>query len=381
MARQTAIPAMLFRGGTSRGPFFRAEDLPADPELRDDVLRAVIGSASPLAIDGVGGGHPLSSKVGIVGPSSAAGVDLDFAFMQLRPGEDAVQHGVNCGNMLAAVLPFALESGMWAPTGDRTSAVVRTLGTGLVAEATVRAPADAGSVRRVQYDGDTTIDGVPGGGSPISLMFRDTAGSVASSLLPTGELRDTLVLEGGRAVEATLMDGGQPLAMLRAADLGLDGSESPAELMADVELRRVVEELRLRAGDLMGLGDVTEAPYPKTTLLSPPRAGGALCTRSFIPRVVHESLGVLAAVTVATALNMPGTIAAEIGDAGEGERRLLDIEHPGGALTVDLRIGADGAVEQAGIVRTARLLMSGDVHVPADLWDGSTRRAERGEIA
>lgn len=381
MARQTAIPAMLFRGGTSRGPFFRAEDLPADPGLRDDVLRVVIGSSSPLAIDGVGGGHPLTSKVGIVGPSSEAGVDLDFDFVQLRPGAHAVQHGVNCGNMLAAVLPFALESGMRAPTGDHTTAVVRTLGTGLVAEATVRTPADADGVHRAQYDGDTTIDGVPGAGCPISLMFRDTAGSVASSLLPTGRVRDTIPLEDGRAVEATLMDNGQPLVMVRAPDLGADGAESPADLMADTGLRRRVEELRLRAGELMGLGDVTEAPYPKTTLLSPPRASGALCTRSFIPRVVHESLGVLAAVTVATALSMPGTIAAEIGDAGEGERRQLDIEHAGGALTVDLRIGADGAVERVGILRTARLLMSGDVHVPADVWDGSTGRAERGETA
>lgn len=378
MTRQTAIPAMLFRGGTSRGPFFRAGDLPADPELRDDVLRAVIGSASPLTIDGVGGGHPLSSKVGIVGPSSAAGIDLDFAFVQLRPGDDAVQHGVNCGNMLAAVLPFALESGMWAPSGDHTTAVVRTLGTGMVAEATVCTPANADGVRRVQYDGDTTIDGVPGGGSPISLMFRDIAGSVASSLLPTGGPRDTLVLEDGRAVEATLMDGGQPLAMLRAADLGLNGAETPADLMADVELRRVLEELRLRAGELMGLGDVTQASYPKMTLLSSPRAGGALCTRSFIPHVVHESLGVLAAVTAATALSMSGTIAAAVGVAGAGERRLLDIEHPGGALTVDLRIGADGGVEKAGIIRTARLLMDGTVHVPGEVWDG---HAEPGETA
>ncbi|UQN30430.1 4-oxalomesaconate tautomerase [Brachybacterium kimchii] len=371
MSRQTAVPSRLMRGGTSRGPFFRAEDLPRDVRTRDRVLLSVLGSPHPLQVDGIGGGHPLTSKAGIVEPSSVPGVDLDFTFAQMQPDSDVVQTTANCGNMLAAVLPFAIETGMIRPEHDTTSRVVRTVNTGLVVQAEVRTPRDRNGERYVEYEGDCAIDGAPGSGSPVFLTFLDTAGSVAPSLLPTGNLVDDLTIGHGESFRATLIDNGQPLVLLDARDLGIEGTEDPARLGADRGLRTTLESLRIRAGELMGLGDVSAANYPKMTLLSAPRSGGAVATRSFIPHTVHTSIGVLAALTVATAACMPGSVAAELGRPGSGVRRRLAIEHPSGALEIDMRMSDEGTVEAVGITRTARTLMAGTVEVPGQVWDGT----------
>ncbi|MFF5563056.1 4-oxalomesaconate tautomerase [Streptomyces sp. NPDC012623] len=370
---QTAVPCRLMRGGTSRGPFFRADDLPADDAARDAVLLAAMGSPDPRQIDGLGGANPLTSKAGIVGPGARPDIDLEFRFAQLQPDSDLVDTTANCGNMLAAVVPFAVESGLLVPDGDTTTARVLTLNTGLVAEISIRTPssevsADGGpGGRYVEYTGDTSIDGVPGTAAPVTIGFLDTAGSVCSALLPTGNVRDRVEAAGIGPIDVTCIDNGQPLVIVDAADLGRTGQESVAALNADTELKERLEALRLVCGELMGLGDVTSKNYPKMTLVSPPAHGGAINTRSFIPHVCHASIGVLAAVTAATACALDGTVAAELADVPPGTDIDISVEHPAGEFTVALGLSADHPrrVTKSALVRTARLIMAGDVMIPA----------------
>lgn len=367
---QTALPALFMRGGTSRGAFFQASDLPADTGQRDQVLSAVMGSPHPLQVDGLGGGHPLTSKAGIVSVSDAVGIDLDFTFAQLQPESTEVQTLANCGNMLAAVVPFAIEIGLICPVEELTTVTVRTLNTGLVAEITVHTPVLPDGHRVIEYAGETAIDGVNGTGSPVSILFRDTAGSIAPQLLPTGNRRDELRLPDGTAVDATMIDNGQPVVIIRATDLGLKGTETPEVLEANTRLRESIENLRLEAGRLMGLGNVTDKSYPKMTLVSEPRTGSALNTRSFIPHTVHRSVGVLAALTIATAACMEGTVAAAVSQPGTGDERTLLIDHPSGGFPVDLRLDGETVI-RSGLTRTARTLMAGSVYVPRSLWTGN----------
>ena len=362
---QTAIPCWFMRGGTSRGPFFRADDLPEDQASRNAVLLAVMGSPDPRQIDGLGGAHPLTSKVGIVGLSGRDDADLDFRFAQLQPDSDVVDLTPNCGNMLAAVVPFALESGLIVPRGDNTTARVRTLNTGLVAEITVPTP-DGGSGRYVEYSGNARIDGVPGAAAPISINFLDTAGSVCSSLLPTGNVRDHVDIAGVGRVDVTCIDNGQPLVIVAATTLGRTGYESTEALNEDRELKSRLEDLRLACGELMGLGDVAGRNYPKMTLVSPPAQGGAITTRSFIPHVCHESIGVLAAVTAATACVLEGSVAHDIAKVDPGTEIRVSVEHPAGEFSVELGLdpGNPQLVIRSALLRTARLIMAGDVFVP-----------------
>lgn len=364
---QTAIPFSLMRGGTSRGPMFLATDLPADTSLRDQVLLSVMGSPHPLQVDGIGGGHPLTSKAGIVGPSELDDVDLDFTFVQLQPEATTVQTTQNCGNMLAAVVPFAVETGLIQPTSDVTEAVVRTTNTGLVSRISINTPEFQGQ-RGVQYAGDAEIAGVPGAAAPVSIRFLNTAGSIASSLLPTGNATDVVAVNG-IDYSVTLIDNGQPLVIIDAQDLGVTGYETVTELAENIELGRRVEQLRLVAAEAMGLGDVTEASYPKMTLVAAPQHGGALATRSFIPHTVHESIGVLAAVTVATAVMLDGSVAAELGVPGTGQQQTVGIEHPSGIFDALVDLDASGAVVASGNTRTARLISRGDIYVPGSIWD------------
>ncbi|WP_246490543.1 PrpF domain-containing protein [Brevibacterium oceani] len=383
-SQRSCVPGMIMRGGSSRGPFFRAEDLPTDRSDRDRVLADIMGSPHPLQVDGVGGGHPLTSKAGIVSASEETGIDLDFTFAQLHPDSASVRTTANCGNMLSAVVPFAIETGMLAAHSDWTSAVVRSVNTGLLSRITVHTPESVlGGARYVAYDGDVGIDGVPGTGSGIDIRFVDTAGSVAATLIPTGRMIDEIALESGQTVEATLIDNGQPLVLLRASDLARTGYETVAELEQDDELKTVLEEIRLKAGELMGLGDVTEDSYPKMTLVAAPAGEAAISTRSFIPLRVHESIGVLAALTVATAVRLSGTIAADVAAPEEstpegGRLRTLTIEHPSGGIDITLEVDPDGEVTSAGITRTARLLMSGEFHLRnlADVRTEEERKAQ-----
>lgn len=374
---QLAVPCWFMRGGTSKGPFFRAEDLPHEATVRDKVLLAAMGSPDPRQIDGLGGAHPLTSKVGIVGLSQKAGIDLEFRFAQVQPDQDTVDTTANCGNMLAAVVPFAIESGLLDPDSDITSARVLTLNTGLVAEIAVPTPAGEDG-RYVEYGGDAGIDGVPGTSSAVVISFLDTAGSVCSSLLPTGTLKDSVEISGFGPVEVTCIDNGQPLVIIDAGALERTGREPVVELNADTELKARLEALRLSCGELMGLGDVTAKNYPKMTLVSPPAQGGTIGTRSFIPHVCHESIGVLAAVTVGTAAVLAGTVAHAVARRPDGGSPAVSVEHPSGEFTVQLEVDpADPTrVAKSALIRTARLIMAGDVLVPAHLWQPQSSKEQ-----
>jgi 4-oxalomesaconate tautomerase len=366
-AEMRAVPCLLMRGGTSRGPFFLESDLPADRGARDRVLLAALGSPDKRQIDGLGGAHPLTSKAGIVRRSGRDGVDLDFLFAQLQPESDTVDTTANCGNMLAAVVPFALERGLVQVQGDTTTVRVLTLNTDMQCDITVQTRGG-----KVRYSGDARIDGVPGKAAAISINFLDTAGSVCASLLPTGRVRDRLAIEDG-FIDVTCIDNGMPMVLMRASDLNRTGNETVDSLNADAALKAKLEALRLRAGHLMGLGDVGAKNYPKMCLLAAPRNGGSIGTRCFIPHTCHDAIGVLAAVTVATACVLPGSVAHPLADAADGLAPTISVEHPGGEFSVAL--GLDPAdpsrVVRAALLRTARLIMRGEVLVPATTWEGA----------
>jgi 4-oxalomesaconate tautomerase len=348
------IRGMVMRGGTSKGLYFVADDLPAEPAARDDLLLRIMGSPDARQIDGMGGAHPLTSKVAVVSPRADGVADVDYHFLQVVVDEAVVTDRQNCGNLLAGVGPFALERGLVATPDGNTAAVrIHMVNTGGLATATV--PMRGG---RPDYGGATAISGVPGTAAAIRLDFEGIAGSSCGALLPTGNAVDEVC---GLAV--TLVDNGMPVVVLRAEDVGVTGYESCADLEANEALRGTLERLRLAAGPRMNLGDVEATTVPKLTMVAPPTAGGAIATRTFIPHRCHDAIGVLGAVSVATAALLPEGPAAEVADL-DGRGDAVTGEHPTGSFdaAVDLRIeGGAPVVERAGIIRTARKLMDGTV--------------------
>jgi 4-oxalomesaconate tautomerase len=361
MAMAHEIPCWYMRGGTSKGPFFLASDLPEEKATRDAVILAVMGSPDERQIDGLGGARTLTSKAGILSVPEDGVADLDFLFAQVGIADATVDTTPNCGNMLAAALPAAIEAGLLAGDHGSTIRRVRTVNTGVIAEITIDTP-----FGNPVYDGTARIDGVPRPAAAVSCGFLDTEGSVSGSLLPTGNLRDTI-----DGVAVTLIDNGMPVMIIAASDLGVRGDERPEALDADTALKTRIEALRLKAGPLMNLGDVSKKPIPKITLVSAPRAGGAISTRTFIPHDCHSSIGVLGAVTVATAAVLPGTVAHDLAVPGEGDTRSLSIEHPSGEFSVEVGL-AGTRVVRAALLRTARLLMRGSVPISPSIWRGPT---------
>jgi 4-oxalomesaconate tautomerase len=350
------------RGGSSKGLYFRREDLPADEALRDRVLVAAMGSDS-RQIDGAGGAHPLTSKVAIVSRSESKDADVDYLFVQVVVGEGRVDTTPNCGNMLAGVGPFAIDQGIVPALDGETAVRVRMLNSDNLCELLVQTPG-----KRVRYDGDAHIDGVPGTSAPIVCNYLDVAGSATGSLLPTGRALD--VVDG---VEMTCIDNGMPVVVLRARDLGVSGYENPQELEKNKELKARIESIRLQIGPKMNLGDVTKKVVPKMCLIAPARAGGHVSTRTFIPHDVHAAIGVLGAVSVATACILPASVAEGIATVPEGRVKQMSVEHPTGEFSVTLEVGGtrdQPTVLKVGLLRTARLIMRGEVLVPADIWDG-----------
>jgi len=348
------VRCMLMRGGTSKGLYFLAADLPADAGERDTLLLAMMGSGHPMQVDGVGGAHPLASKVAVVSPSRRAGADVDYLFLQLGVDEPTITDRQNCGNILAGVGPFAVERGLIRAGPRSTTARIHMVNSHTVVSATFATPAGV-----PRYAGDTAIGGVPGTAAPILLRFAGTAGSATGSLLPTGRVSDVI---GG--VEVSCVDNGMPVVVARASDFGLTGAEPHQELAGNEDLAARVQALRLAAGELMGLGDVSGLSVPKTTLVSAPRDGGAIGTQTFIPVRPHTSIGVLGAVTVATALLLPGAAGAELARL-PASGYVIDIEHPSGHLEVEVEIDAAGdppRVLRAGVVRTARKLFDGTIY-------------------
>ena len=348
-----SAPVMWMRGGTSKGGYFLASDLPADTGHRDAFLLRVMGSPDPRQIDGMGGADPLTSKVAVVRKSEREGIDVDYLFLQVFVDQAIVTDQQNCGNILAAVGPFAIERGLVAATGDETRVAIFMENTGQVAVATVQTPAGVPT-----YQGDARIDGVPGTHAPIPLEFRDTAGSTCGALLPTGNAVD--VIDG---VRCTLIDNGMPCIVFKAEDVGATGYETRAELDAADELKARIETIRLTAGPLMNLGDVSKKSVPKMMLVASPRNGGAVTVRSFIPHRAHASIGVLGAVSVATACLVPGSPVAEVAQIPEGRRKTLSVEHPSGEMSCVLEVDEAGQVQSAALLRTARKLMDGTVFV------------------
>jgi 4-oxalomesaconate tautomerase len=345
------IRCMWMRGGTSKGGYFLAGDLPAKTKARDTFLLRVMGSPDPRQIDGLGGADPLTSKVAVVRKSARPGVDVDYLFLQVFVDRPIVTDAQNCGNILAGIGPFAVERGLVAARDGETPVRIFMENTGQVAVATFPTPGG-----RVTYDGDARIDGVPSTAAPVSIVFEDTAGSSCGALLPTGNPVDTI-----DGVACTLIDNGMPCVVMRAADFGLTGAESPKEIEANAALKARVEAIRLKAGPLMNLGDVTESSVPKMTLVSPATNGGAISTRTFIPHRVHAAIGVLGAVSVATACLLPAGPAREIAAVPEGAFKALSIEHPTGEFTVLATLDPAGNVQSAGVLRTARKLFDGEV--------------------
>ena len=345
-----AIPCVLMRGGTSRGPYLLASDLPSDPRERDEVLIRIMGSGHELEIDGIGGGHPLTSKVAIVGRSKLPDTDVDYLFAQVNVRERTVDTSPNCGNMLAGVGPFALESGLAVPNGEVSTVKIHNVNTGKRIEARIQTPHG-----RVRYDGRTAIDGVPGTAAPIYLAFLDAAGAKTGSLLPTGNPVD--VIDG---VPASLIDAAMPIMAVMARDLGVSGYESPAEYTTNGEFLRRLEELRLEAGRRMGLGDVRNMVIPKPVLLAQPRSGGNLSGRYFMPHVCHTAFAATGAVAVGMAAVTPGTLIAEIARL-RGLPTDLVIEHPSGTMPIRLERRGEDQPVAVYITRTARRIFEGRV--------------------
>ena len=344
------IPCLWMRGGTSKGGYFLRSDLPADTAARDAVLLGVMGSPDRRQIDGMGGANPLTSKVAVIGPATRPDADVDYLFLQVFVDQAIVTDAQNCGNILAGVGPFAIERGLVPAQDGETTVRIHMLNTSQIAVATVQTPGG-----RVAYAGDARIDGVPGTAAPVPLAFADTAGSSCGALLPTGRAVDEI---DGQAV--TLIDNGMPCVILDAAAFGLTGDETPAALDADAALKARLESIRLQAGPLMNLGDVAGSSVPKMTLVSAPRAGGAISTRTFIPHRCHEAIGVLGAVSVATACLLPDGPAARLAQVPQGARKALSIEHPTGEFTVIATVEG-GEVTGTAVLRTARKLMDGVV--------------------
>jgi 2-methylaconitate cis-trans-isomerase PrpF len=344
------------RGGTSRGPYFLESDLPAEPAVRDRLLLAAMGSPHILQVDGIGGGHALTSKVAIVAPSQRPDIDVEYLFAQVSVDRAIVDTSPNCGNMLSGVGPFAIESGLVEATAGETLVRIYNRNTGAIVEATVRTPDGI-----VAYAGETAIDGVAGTAAPIKLTFLKALGSKTGALFPSGARRETI-----DDIAVTLVDYAMPMMLIAATSLGLAGDEAPDRLDKDKSLIARIEALRREAGRRMGLGDVSSLVVPKVGVLSPPRGQGTITSRYFVPDRCHKSHAVTGALCVAVAACTAGTVAAELARSSAGST--VTIEHPSGNITVDL-VMVDGTVQRASLVRTARRIFEGNILVPANITD------------
>lgn len=358
---QTAIPFLFLRGGTSRGPYFRRADLPGDRDALSDVLIAVVGAGHPLNIDGIGGGAAVTTKVAMLSASEDDWADIDYFFAQVAVEERLVDYKPTCGNILAGVGPAAIEMGLVRPAGDETVVKIRAVNTGARVRATVQTPGGA-----VTYEGDASIDGVPGTAAPVRLDFMEVVGTSTGAFLPTGNLIDRI---GG--VEVTCMDVTMPMVIARAADFGLTGYETREELDANRGFFERMEAIRVEAGARMGMGDVSKSVTPKFGLFSPARQGGTISARYFMPWQCHPSMAVTGAQCLAACALTPGTVSDGLAERPEGSPATIVIEHPAGAIEVlvDYQMGHNGFhLNSAGLVRTARKLAAGEVFVPASVW-------------
>ncbi len=361
---QTKIPCVLMRGGTSRAPFFLAEDLPSDPALRDEVLLSVMGSPHPYQVDGIGGATPFTSKVAIISRSSRPGIDVDYLFAQVLVNERAVDTKPNCGNILGAVGPYAVEAGLVPARDGETTVRIFNVNTAAEVDAIVQTPGG-----QVAYEGDAAIDGVPGQSAPVRLNFRSAIGAVTGRLLPTGRPLD--VIDG---IEVSCVDVAMPMVLIPAEQLGKTGHESAEALDADTALIERMEAIRRKAGVLMGMGDVAGSVVPKLGLLAAPQRGGTISSRYFVPYSCHRAHAVTGALCVASACAVPGTVASRLsGLPAAAPQGVVGIEHPSGLISIDLDVDLAGdapLIRRAALIRTARRLFEGKVLIPSAVWPG-----------
>ncbi|MEO9337481.1 4-oxalomesaconate tautomerase [Mesorhizobium sp. SB112] len=361
MSTQTAISCILMRGGTSKGPYFNMADLPSEIEKRDRVLLAAMGSPDERQVDGLGGADTLTSKVAMVGPSEREGVDVDFLFAQVSVADAIVDTAPSCGNILAGVGPYALETGMVQRQDGTTPVVIYNINTKSRIEAVVQTTRDA-----VIYEGDEAIAGVPGTAAPIRLNFMDIVGSKTGALLPTGHATEQI-----DGVDVTLIDVSVPMMILRASDVGKTGYESPDELDADTAFFARIEAMRKIAGERMGLGDVTGKVVPKVAILATPQNGGNIASRYLVPHKAHAAFAVTGALCVSTCAMLEESVADGLAVREAGDDRNVVIEHPAGVIEIALRTKGSGSqmeVLSGGVIRTARKLMSGEVFVPSEIF-------------
>ena len=371
---QTKIPCVLMRGGTSRGPFFLLSDLPSEPKVRDQVLLAAMGSPHDYQVDGIGGANPLTSKVAMISRSKQPGADVDYLFAQVLIDEALVDTKPNCGNMLVAVAPFAIEAGLIPAKHPETVVRIFNVNTQALVESIVQTPNG-----KVTYEGDAAIDGVPGTAAPVKLNFKSAIGSVTGKLLPTGKPLD--VIDG---VDVSCVDVAMPMILMRAEQFGKTGQERPVELDADKALFERMEAIRRKAGVLMGMGDVSKMVVPKIGLLAKPRNGGTIASRYFVPTSCHKAHAVTGTVCVASACAIPGTVASQLVNLPPAPQGVIEIEHPSGKIAIDLDADfTNGRQElrRAALIRTARRVFEGDVLVPERVWTGRDERASKREPA
>ena len=361
---QTAIPFLFMRGGTSRGPYIPRTELPEDRDLLAEILIAAVGSGHPLNIDGIGGGAAVTTKVAMLSKSDDDWADVDYFFAQVSVEDRLVDFKPTCGNILAGVGPAAIEMGLVAATGDLTTVKIRAVNTG--ARVVSKVETTGGMVL---YDGTTTIDGVPGTAAPVELNFMDVTGSATGAFLPTGNLRDVI-----GNVLVTCMDAAMPMVIARAEDFGLTGYESREELDADTAFFARMEAVRIEAGRMMGLGDVSKSVMPKFGLLASARQGGTISARYFMPWKTHPTMAVTGSQCLAACALTPGTVADGLVERPAQNPAKVTIEHPSGTIDVivDYTL-ASGAftLNSAGLIRTARKLVAGELFIPARVWNGT----------
>lgn len=362
MKNMVGVPCLYMRGGTSKGPYFKLDDLPAEREIRDRFLLTAMGSPDIRQIDGLGGADTLTSKVAIVGKSKRPGVDVDYHFAQVDISKPVVDTNPSCGNMLSGVAPFAIESGMVKAEDGVTKVVIFDVNTQMKIQAIIETPG-----REVNYQGDARIDGVPGTAAPVILNFMDIVGSKTGKMLPTGQAMEKI-----DGIDVSLVDVCMPMMLLRAADVGLTGYEGRKEIDGNKELLARIEKLRLEAGRRMGFGDVSDKVIPKVGLLSPPRdPQGSITSRYLTPHALHAAHAVTGACCVVTACALEGSVAYELCRMPPGNPRTLWIEHPSGMVDVRLESKGSGPTMDVvcGVLRTARPIMRGEVLVPKSVLE------------
>lgn len=374
MQQITRIPAYLYRGGTSKGPLILARDLPADRATLDRVMLAVMGSPHKRQIDGIGGAETLTSKIAVVAKSARPGIDVDYLFIQVNPESDIVDYSSNCGNMLSAVGPFAVEMGLVTAGQSETRVAIYNINTDSRIDVVLQTPGG-----EMTYDGEAAIDGVPGMAAPVREDFAGTVGSKTGKLLPTGVARE--IIDG---LEVTCIDVAVPMVIVSAADVGRSGHESKAELDADAALIARLEAIRVEAGIRMGLGDCSKLVVPKPVLVAPPRHGGTIASRDFVPFNCHATYSVTGSMALVTACMLPGTVAYGMAQLKGPGRQTVAIEHPSGIIEVEVsarQSGGEFVLEEASMLRTCRKLFEGTICIPARVWDGKGRAQDAMQLA